>query len=143
LAENRKGVRCTRRPTPEGVLCAIHERTHSTPEMYERETERFLRDVYAAGRRANRDVLLAFLVMAFDDDDIRQEFLSGVESAAGEMRLAKSASEVQPHPARQNQKRETQPQGGHQAQTPDPPPPPPPAPDDDDVIFIDGEEIEQ
>jgi hypothetical protein len=133
LAENRKGVRCTRRPTPEGVLCAIHERTHSTPEMYERETERFLRDVYAAGRRANRDVLLALLVMAFEDDDIRKEFLSAVESVAGDVRRAKSASAPRPHPVAQNQKRETQPQGGTHTQPADPPP-------DDGIDIV--EEIE-
>jgi hypothetical protein len=139
LAENRKGVRCTRRPTPEGVLCAIHERTHSTAEMYEKETLNFLRDVYEAGRRANREVLVALLAFAFEDDDVREEFLRVVESAAGEMRLAKSASESRPHPVRQLADRQPKREGGHQAHTPDPPP----APDDDDVIFIDGEEIEQ
>jgi hypothetical protein len=102
--------------------------------MYERETERFLRDVYAVGRRANREVLLALLVMAFEDDDIRREFLSAVESVAGDVRLAKSASAPRPLPSPQLAERQPKRGGGHQAQTPDP------LPEDDGIDIV--EEIE-
>jgi hypothetical protein len=132
VARNNKGRRCTRVPAANSVLCALHERRPSSEAEYLVECDTFLEDVYKAGRRANREVLLALLVLAFDDDDIRQEFLSIVESVAGDVRRAKSASASRPHAPRQNRTLETQPQGGTRTQPADPPPPS----EDDDVEII-------
>jgi hypothetical protein len=139
IAENKRGHRCTRLAAPGGLLCALHERTHSTPEMYEKATLNFLRDAVAAGRKLDPELAVALFLELLADDEIRERGFQAVEEMKAEDRLAKSAP--RPHPVAQNQKRETQPQGGTHAPRPDPPP----ALDDGvELVFLDDmvEEVE-
>jgi hypothetical protein len=118
-------------PAADSVLCRIHERAPSTKAEYFEECRTFLQDVFDAGRRADRDVLLALLVMAFEDDAIRKEFLAIVAGEVGDARRATSASAPRPHPLEQKSDRRTDREGAHQTQTPHPQ-----AVDEDDVELV-------
>jgi hypothetical protein len=138
VARNNKGRRCTRVPAADSVLCRIHERAPSTKAEYFEECRTFLQDVFDAGRRADRDVLVALLVMAFEDDSIRKEFLAIV---AGDARRAKSASARPPHPVAQN--RNSRPERKGSYQTPKADPPPAPEIEDDGIDWHIVEEMDQ
>jgi hypothetical protein len=116
------------------VLCAIHEKRTSSPAEYEHECATFLADVMRVGREYEPDAMVAIFLDVLEDPELFKRAMQRIEEDRRVRRLEALASAPRPLPVRQNQKRETKPQGGHQAQTPDP------LPEDDGIDIV--EEIE-
>jgi hypothetical protein len=124
ISENKRGRRCTRLAAPGGLLCALHERTPSTPEVYDAELLNFLRDAVAAGRRLEPELAVGLFLELLADNEIRELGFKRVAEMQAEERRALARSARPPHPVAQKSDRRTDREGRHQTQTPDPPPAP-------------------